>query len=621
MTPQESSAHPIPFEKLLQLHPQLEELIQQGNVRSMYKIIYDPLDDLFDEITEQSRKKLLNYLMVSDNTINQIVSPTIESLPLINQFARKLEKTRDYPPEGLYQSLDREAKKQIVRFAENPPPGMFIPHQKKSITSLLSIQLSQLAKNRVNVYLGNCNSGLDQLKIEKKLLMNGERKNELTKWWLTFIDRECEAFLLRKTNFNLSAIPDNYIDHPPDDLPAIKQNLKDLEIVLNYKEDRFQIKEFITTLSKKIYTRIDKFINQAKIVLSEQFGIESELNLAAQIFTPVLLTTPISLLKEKFDSQKDSIEGEIRTWIDNMIKDIEYLEEMKQMEEEQERQRSDNGGSIPSTKGLILSKVVPVSGLIINFFYRMENVHRTILELWDHRVVSTPAKPEQNSPQKADLAPQQQEPPAAPPAHQPPNKDGEQQHQNSGTLSDPSNYARMPFKHPCLEEIKSMSSFPAVYPTEISETPKSNVFETLRKRSKVFCFSDPNVSDISLRPTKKLSPVRPSSSSSSSSFLSLSSRSSSPSFPFAQLTDDSSSDSASLPHRSLAMGNRSNWVAAQAARFPSSPSARDLAQDIANIVIEKKNQKSPDRQSAPPPPLPPPSRGTLSLKKQTSTQL
>ena len=51
-----------------------------------------------------------------------------------------------------------------------------------------------------------------------------------------------------------------------------------------------------------------------------------------------------------------------------MIKDIEYLEKMKNLESSKRRTRT--------------LDVVPITGLVIGLFVRLENECKTVLELW-----------------------------------------------------------------------------------------------------------------------------------------------------------------------------------------------------------------------------------------------
>jgi len=71
------------------------------------------------------------------------------------------------------------------------------------------------------------------------------------------------------------------------------------------------------------------------------------------------------------------------TALADILKDRSYLLQMKELE-----------GSTTRGKptGLCIDKAVPISGLIMNYFFRYENEHRTVLEVWGHSTTTTSAK-------------------------------------------------------------------------------------------------------------------------------------------------------------------------------------------------------------------------------------
>lgn len=120
--------------------------------------------------------------------------------------------------------------------------------------------------------------------------------------------------------------------------------------------------KLVDNLKDEIYGRIRDFTSKARIVLSLEFGVPLE-------------ELTMAKAAEEFSKRKEELDDVVSKWIDSMIKDIEYLEEMEEMEKLQ-GQQSEGGG-------LVLSNVVPVSGLILSRFFRKENEIRTVLELYD----------------------------------------------------------------------------------------------------------------------------------------------------------------------------------------------------------------------------------------------
>ena len=85
--------------------------------------------------------------------------------------------------------------------------------------------------------------------------------------------------------------------------------------------------------------------------------------------------------------------------LDGLIKDLEYLTEMKELELEQARKKKDPDREVGK---LALTHVVPVSGLAMGYFFRLENVLKTVIELWDR------PEPVEPSPEPAEPTPRSQ---------------------------------------------------------------------------------------------------------------------------------------------------------------------------------------------------------------------
>lgn len=151
-------------------------------------------------------------------------------------------------------------------------------------------------------------------------------------------------------------------------LVAVKANLKIIkEILTAYnsyvrKEEQtenlsprlLQIQKdlisMVQTLKKDIYERLDKFVSQANLILK----IESI----------------SSNLQSNGEGEKSGKEADTERWLETLHKDIQYIEQMKILEE--------------VTTKVENKDVVPISGLILNRFLRLENEIQTVLEVWSH---------------------------------------------------------------------------------------------------------------------------------------------------------------------------------------------------------------------------------------------
>ena len=75
-------------------------------------------------------------------------------------------------------------------------------------------------------------------------------------------------------------------------------------------------------------------------------------------------------MEKLYNTTKDKLDAKVSGWIDDMIKDIYYLYEMKKLEEP-------NYDKEPSLH------IVPVSGLVVGVFCRLQNECRTVCEFWE----------------------------------------------------------------------------------------------------------------------------------------------------------------------------------------------------------------------------------------------
>ena len=75
-----------------------------------------------------------------------------------------------------------------------------------------------LGINRIKRYSGLCDSAIDQINLEIKLVLNGSLKLKLSEWWLDLIRSRVKQ-VLRDLNYDFTAINFDYIDTPPGSFP------------------------------------------------------------------------------------------------------------------------------------------------------------------------------------------------------------------------------------------------------------------------------------------------------------------------------------------------------------------------------------------------------------------
>ena len=138
----------------------------------------------------------------------------------------------------------------------------------------------------------------------------------------------------------------------------VRENIKIIEEALEEK-DIHSLQPFVKEMKDKIYPKIDLFIYDAKIILCDEFKVD----LNDENF--------LEKVKMKYNEEKSNIEKVLSGWIDEIIKDLEYLYEMKELENETD----------PNAEKSL--HIVPISGLVMSVFCRLLNDNRNVLEYWE----------------------------------------------------------------------------------------------------------------------------------------------------------------------------------------------------------------------------------------------
>lgn len=330
----------------------------------MERLIEDPTKNLSRELNERIKKRTLSFLAQQGVDIEIIekavkLDVTIADLPTLQRTKANLLALHKTPPEAFLNEIDEYAKGEIKNFISNlGMRDIFIPTREKALQRLQSISWTDLSRVRIQRNLGTCEQALQHLQLEKRELMNGTTKDKTTEWWLSLIKDECDKFL-DKRGYNNDVVPQDYLEQPPTNIQAVRDNLQLIKEILNPNEDKHQVQRLIKNLKVQIYPEIDRFISNAQIVLAEQFNMDYD-------------NFSLDAAEAKFNSEKSTLSAEVREWIEDMFKDIHYLRQMKRLEKPQ------------NCKEKILD-IVPVTGLIVGRFYRLENELRTVLDVWsDH---------------------------------------------------------------------------------------------------------------------------------------------------------------------------------------------------------------------------------------------
>lgn len=255
-------------------------------------------------------------------------------------------------------------------------------------------------------------------------ILNGERKKKLTYWWLDLIETRIDKFLKENVEYDIYAVPYNYIDQPPSSLQSIEKNLtiihKILDLEINnqnhliYHNEKNIRNSLIEPLKNEIYEKIEEFLIVSQLVLFNEIidfiKLSSSLNNLSKEDHSQFQNSYLELLgmKKKNNFQLNKIIY-ILEYIKNhqiiydkkkfhnlegLVQDINYIFEMKKLEQEHfknsiiinnqmlENHNLKKNNKHSHNRQNSVSNIVPISGLILSKFHRIENELKTVLEHW-----------------------------------------------------------------------------------------------------------------------------------------------------------------------------------------------------------------------------------------------
>jgi hypothetical protein len=228
----------------------------------------------------------------------------------------------------------------------------------------------------------NCNASSASILSHNSLLchrvtniLNGSGKKTLWDKILRLISTRSKEYL-GGLGYAKDAVPYQYTSERPKDLEPVRQNLVIVNSILSTnlnspcdsgESDGFD--SLLDRVSSEIYEEIDPFIEDMMTILDEEW---------------IMLVRDEQWTHIKFRDQLTSDN------IDNLRSDLKHLQTMKEMDENIRRRR--NAGTL-ERQSFELSAVVPISGLVMSKFCRLQVELKTVLEIWDHPTITRPTSP------------------------------------------------------------------------------------------------------------------------------------------------------------------------------------------------------------------------------------
>lgn len=321
---------------------------------------------------------------------------SIDDIPELRRLRGVLEAALNARDTALFKSIDELGRTAADAFlASAEPAQLFVPTRDRCLEELRSFAFVRMLVSRLQRFNSHIDTLLASAASEEKDFKSGAKKNELTEWWLKYIEDETNYFL-QKHGYDFDTVPDDYTSEPPRDLQAVKDNLELIKEMLDWgASDIYAVQPFVARLKSTIYPAIDRYIASALHLLADHLGLHlsasrikavngtgkpaagsaggaGQAQGGGQGWAPGGQAFDLNRLDELFDEQRKTLPAESVAWMSSMIADLRYLTRMKELEAQ-----LDEG-----TQEKVLD-IVPVSGLVIGNFVRLENELKTVLELWD----------------------------------------------------------------------------------------------------------------------------------------------------------------------------------------------------------------------------------------------
>eukprot|EP01094_Clydonella_sp_ATCC50884_P004037 TRINITY_DN13116_c0_g1_i2.p1 TRINITY_DN13116_c0_g1~~TRINITY_DN13116_c0_g1_i2.p1 ORF type:complete len:785 (-),score=260.34 TRINITY_DN13116_c0_g1_i2:8-2362(-) len=321
------------------------------------------------------RGEMMSFLHY--NALEAVVALTI-SIDDLQAKAHEMDQWGKSQVEGLIKDLTGERDHAAQR--------LFMPTAAEDLDQINTISFAEQFKERVQRFSNRAQVEFLRMKTEKSKVLDGHMKNQLSRWWVSIIEVQCEMFLMPLGYDQSVCDADTYIDQPPTSISGVKKNLSLIQRIIDPKDNEFGEDKLVQELKEEVYPVIQEFIYKAQLVVCEE--------LYGSVRTEDIAGLDLEKAEAYLGQHREELERskvgedaeEARRWylaISGLIKDIEYLRVMKELEEEADL----NQGSGKSSK-LSLQNAVPVSGIVMGYFYRIENMLKTVLELWEHRSMS-----------------------------------------------------------------------------------------------------------------------------------------------------------------------------------------------------------------------------------------
>ena len=163
----------------------------QKYVENSFDLFQSKMIDYFKfQFRNYLEKEKIDYSLLYKAMSNQCSILDLPDIKRNFELINLLNISDDY-----FLSLENEYQKKKNLFISNEI-SVFYPIKEKSLENIKTIPIKQLINKEINKYRGSLEFSLDQIEIQRRELINGDRKRKLVEWWHNLIHDSVKKFLI-----------------------------------------------------------------------------------------------------------------------------------------------------------------------------------------------------------------------------------------------------------------------------------------------------------------------------------------------------------------------------------------------------------------------------------------
>ena len=196
------------YDQIYLLRGTIAQKIADYEINDIARFIQNDVDNLYQSYMRLCEKEVKKYVQkrrgVDMTAIKKANSNEccISQLKQLIDAKNTLQEMTMKPPDDLILSLSNTINQRTNLYVkELNESDVFLPTYSTSIQLLKSFNVKSVTMMNLNRLFGICESGLDQLQLQKRDLMNGVRKEKTVEWWLNEIDLAVNKFLSNLFSF------------------------------------------------------------------------------------------------------------------------------------------------------------------------------------------------------------------------------------------------------------------------------------------------------------------------------------------------------------------------------------------------------------------------------------